>query len=32
MKYNTYYRRFNATIKSSTEANYLDLPNVQGEP
>ena len=32
MKYNTYYRRFNATIKSLTEANYLDLPHVQGEP
>ena len=28
MKYNTYYRRFNATIKSSTEVNYFDLPHV----
>ena len=28
MKYNTYYRRFNATIKSSTEVKYFDLPHV----
>ena len=28
MKYNTYYRRFNATIKTSTEVNYFDLLHV----
>ena len=28
MNYNTYYRRFNTTIKSSTEVNYFDLTHV----